>query len=88
MNLLKKPQASVQHPPSQDELAMRAYQLEHQVDAAHTVTFELPADAPVGLAKIIVLFPDAPVHQADLAPQTDNAQALLDQLQAKGADHA
>ncbi len=68
MNPLEKPQASVQHPPSQQARAMRAYQLEYQVDASRTVTFELPADAPVGLAQIIVLFADAPVHQADRAP--------------------
>jgi len=68
MNPLEKPQASVQHPPSHEALAMRAYQLAYQVDAARTVTFELPADAPVGLAQIIVLFADAPVRQADQAP--------------------
>lgn len=37
---------------------MRAYQLERTVTSSHSFTIELPSDAPVGTAKIIVLFPD------------------------------
>lgn len=40
--------------------AMQAYQFDYQVDASHCISFELPADAPVGFAQIIVVFPDAP----------------------------
>ena len=37
---------------------MRAYQLERNITSSHSFTIELPPDAPVGIAKIIVLFPD------------------------------
>ena len=38
---------------------MQAYQFEHSVPSSHTVTVNLPADAPTGPAQVIVLFPDA-----------------------------
>lgn len=38
---------------------MQAYQFERSVPPSHTITVELPADAPTGLAQIIVLFPEA-----------------------------
>ena len=43
---------------------MLAYEFAYHVDASRTVNIELPADAPTGLAQIIVLFPDAPLHDA------------------------
>lgn len=56
---------------------MLAYEFEQSVPANHRVEIELPADAPVGNAKVIVLFPDAqptvpaapvsPTQEADLA---------------------
>lgn len=39
---------------------MQAYQFVRSVPASHTITVELPSDAPTGLAQVIVLFPDAP----------------------------
>lgn len=39
---------------------MRAYELERNITSSHSFTIELPPDAPVGTAKIIVLFPDEP----------------------------
>lgn len=39
---------------------MQAYQFERSVPPSHTITVELPADAPTGLAQVIVLFPDSP----------------------------
>ena len=43
---------------------MQAYQFEQYVSQSHRISVELPADAPVGSARIIVLFPDqvAPVE--------------------------
>lgn len=38
---------------------MQAYQFERSVPPSHTITVELPADAPTGLAQVIVLFPEA-----------------------------
>lgn len=38
---------------------MQAYQFERRVPPSHTITVELPADAPTGLAQVIVLFPEA-----------------------------
>lgn len=38
---------------------MQAYQFEQYVSPTHRVLVELPADAPTGSAKIIVLFPDS-----------------------------
>lgn len=37
---------------------MQAYQFEQFVSPSHPVSVELPADAPTGSAKIIVLFSD------------------------------
>lgn len=64
----EKLQVSDKHQPSQKNVVMQAYQFECQVDTSRTITFELPGDAPIGLAQIIVLFPDAPVHQTNQAP--------------------
>lgn len=38
---------------------MLAFEFERTVGSSHSVTVELPADAPVGPAKIIVMFPQA-----------------------------
>jgi hypothetical protein len=38
---------------------MQAYQFERSVPPSHTITVELPPDAPTGPAQVIVLFPDA-----------------------------
>ena len=38
---------------------MQAYQFERRVPPSHTITVELPADAPTGLAQVIVMFPEA-----------------------------
>ena len=62
MSQLKNPQPSDEDPPQQKMSIMQAYQFDCHVDASRTVTLELPVDAPVGLAQIIVLFPDAPKH--------------------------
>ncbi|APW46303.1 hypothetical protein [Rhodoferax antarcticus] len=48
---------------------MQAYQFEQYVSPAHRISVELPADAPVGAAKIIVLFPDTERHQPPSQPQ-------------------
>ena len=37
---------------------MQVYQFEHSVPSSHTVTVNLPRDAPTGPAQVIVLFPD------------------------------
>jgi hypothetical protein len=37
---------------------MQAYQFERSVPPSHTITVELPPDAPTGLAQVIVLFPE------------------------------
>ncbi|MDD5028986.1 MAG: hypothetical protein PHH58_05695 [Rhodoferax sp.] len=60
MNQPEKLQVSDKHQPSQKNPVMQAYQFECHVDTSRTITVELPVDAPVGLAQIIVLFPDAP----------------------------
>jgi hypothetical protein len=51
---------------------MQAYQFEQYVSPSHRISVELPADAPVGSARIIVLFPDqvAPVETPE--PQFAN----------------
>jgi len=67
MNPPEKARASVQYPPLQEARPMHACQFEYQVDASRTVTFEPAAVAPVGPAQIILLSPDAPVHQAHKA---------------------
>jgi hypothetical protein len=38
---------------------MQAYAFEQYVSSSRRISINLPADAPVGLAKIIVLFPDS-----------------------------
>ncbi len=48
---------------------MQAYQFEQYVSPAHRISVELPADAPVGAAKIIVLFPDTGPHQPPSQPK-------------------
>ena len=47
---------------------MRAYQLERNITSSHSFTIELPSDAPVGTAKIIVLFPDEQAAPVTLPP--------------------
>ena len=55
---------------------MRAYQLERNTTSSHSFTIELPPDAPMGAAKIIMLFPDEqaaatpPPHFASLGEYT------------------
>lgn len=39
---------------------MHAFEFERTVGPSHSLTVELPPDAPQGLAKVIVLFPDQP----------------------------
>jgi hypothetical protein len=63
MSQPEKQQVPDKHQPSPKMSAMQAYQLEHHVDVSRTITVQLPADAPIGLAQIIVLFPDAQVEQ-------------------------
>lgn len=88
MNQLEKLQVSDKHQPSPKNPAMRAYQFECHVDTSRTITFELPVDAPVGLAQIIVLFPDAPVHQADQASQLAKAQTIFQSFAPKNSPSA
>lgn len=39
---------------------MRAYQTRQVIPESHTLTVQLPPDMPVGLAEVIVLFPEYP----------------------------
>lgn len=51
---------------------MQAYQFEQFVSPSHRISVELPADAPVGSAKIIVLFPDQVASVEVPKPQFSN----------------
>jgi hypothetical protein len=51
---------------------MQAFQIEHDVPRSHRVVFDLPPNSPVGSAKIIVLFPDAPVAPETAKPRFSN----------------
>ena len=57
---------------------MQAYQFEHSVPSSHTVTVNLPPDAPTGPAQVIVLFPDANDARSQPSPPqfADIAQFL------------
>lgn len=44
---------------------MLAYHFDCFVDDSRAITLQLPADAPTGLVQLIVLFPDAPLEEAD-----------------------
>ncbi len=39
-------------------MTMRAYQTQQTIPASHTLTLQLPPEVPVGLAQVIVLYPD------------------------------
>lgn len=57
---------------------MQAYQFENSVPSSHTVTVNLPPDAPTGPAQVIVLFPDANDARSQPSPTqfVDIAQFL------------
>ena len=59
-------------------LTLQAYQFEYSVPSSHTLTVNLPPDAPTGPAQVIVLFPDAnnALSQPRL-PQLDNIAQYL-----------
>lgn len=64
---------------------MLTYEFEQTVPANHRMEIELPADAPVGQARVIVLFPDAqsPAANApDLPPQTADLANLFNYLRS------
>ena len=39
---------------------MRAIKLPAQISAEHTLSLQLPADVPPGMAEVIVLYPETP----------------------------
>lgn len=51
---------------------MQAYQFEQYVSPSHRVSVELPADAPTGSARIIVLFPDPATPTEKTKPRFAN----------------
>ncbi len=62
---------------------MRAYQFERTIPSSHSFTVELPPDAPVGPAKIIVLFPDEQPVAATSAPRFANMTEFTAWLQTQ-----
>ena len=64
---------------------MQAYQFEQYVSPSHRVSVELPADAPTGSAKIIVLFPDSSGIDAEMATSSEaNATPPLEGMSEQG----
>jgi len=51
---------------------MQAYQIEHNVPHTHKIAFDLPQNSPVGIAKIIVLFPDKQELEPPAKPRFAN----------------
>lgn len=48
---------------------MQAYQFERSVPPSHTITVELPPDAPTGPAQVIVLFKESAQQPAAPKPR-------------------
>ncbi len=48
---------------------MQTYRFDRHVAQSHTITLELPPEAPTGPAQIIVSFPEAPRTKADNSPR-------------------
>jgi hypothetical protein len=56
-------------------MTMRAYQTQQTISASHTLTLQLPPEVPVGLAQVIVLYPDVPSTEPTPAVGTTAAGA-------------
>lgn len=73
-------------------MTMRAYQTQQTIPASHTLTLQLPPEVPVGLAQVIVLYPDAPSTEptpvgavaAAKGNDLDTFLAMLDALPPSG----
>jgi hypothetical protein len=60
-----------------EQHTMQAYQFERSVPASHTITVELPPDAPTGPAQVIVLFKEAPAQQVAPKPRFANIAEFI-----------
>ncbi|MEX8503268.1 MAG: hypothetical protein AB3X41_09540 [Leptothrix ochracea] len=60
---------------------MRAYQTQQIISESHVLTVQLPDDAPLGLAQVIVLYPE-PARQETTPQQTQDLSRFMEMLAA------